>query len=554
MKKSAVIVSVVALVVFAVGVGLWQLFATPAHDDINYGYICLDTCEDDFWELRGGPLTTFSEAVESASNHWMLVNGRLANAIMVFAVLLPPWLLSAIQAMMAAGMMLLVLFYGLGRKALNCSWLCALLPLAGWKLFPWFDNFSSDDYMMNYVWSCVLVLAFLWPVLHPRSLSSPLRMAGACLLGLAAGMMHEGFSVPVCFALAALWLWPSALGNSDIPTKEWRRRMLFPALAFVAGTAFCVFAPSTLDRAMRGDVRAAVSVLDRVRFFAKYLLPLYLYAALCAAVWWKRGFAALVAELKKRAFWFVVIAFVMLLMAATGALPARMMMFPDAVLLILCLRMLLALVGDNLRPLKGLAAVFVMVQAVFFAAVLPYQYRIGKASEECTAEFRERADGRVHCDIDALLGDSPWWSFGIVTYNPPNYIYARVLKSIPNYKHRNGVTALVLPEGTEKMETFGDFPPVPGENPFRGLFPMVLSRDSIAEGTVVEADFGEMKNNVFPLKRGNFKPGRYKIEVKCSNLVPALEPDTVYAIYFRDPTDRMHYQNIDAIYYTPVTE
>lgn len=554
MKKLSVIISVTAIAVFAVCVALWQYYSVPVHDDIQYGYICLDTCEDDFWEIKGTEVSSVKEAAQSAWHHWKLVNGRLANMIMPFATLWPAWLLSSLQGIMAAAAMLFTLFFGLGRKALSYSWICALLLLSVWKLLPWFENFCADVFMINYVWSSALVLAFTWIVLNPRVLSTRMRTTLACVLGFVAGMMHEGYSLPALAVFAAVIFIPSfAPGSHNLSTGE-RRRIIVPVIFFTAGTLLCAFSLSTLSRLGRYDADyGRVSFVQCIMQNGRHSLPFFIYVLLCVFAYFKIGWSKLGHAIKEQRAWILFVAGVWAVLLLLGLRAPRLLMLPNLVLLIMCLQMFMTAFSGNVRPLKGIAVACIAIQIVFFANLLPYQIKASAVINEYNEIVKSRGDGKVYTNKSLSVG-VPWWTFALVHDNlTPESYYRHLLKMIPKYRNRRNVCALVLPDSLQHVADFDSLPAIPGDNPFRGVYPMILSRCPIAKGAEVEVVLGRRLPLVNPMRRGQFVAGPCVTVVRTNLLVPAMEPDTVYAVFVDDKDGRLSHQEFVELNY-PVAQ
>lgn len=553
MKRLPVIISVAAIAVFAVCVALWQYFSVPVFDDVDYQYFCLDTCEDDFWEMRGPLITSFSEAAESAWNHWKLVNGRLANILMPFAVLLPSWLLASLHGIVSGAVMLLVLFFGLGRKALSYSWICAALPLAGWKLLPWFNNFCADAYMMNYIWPSAFILGFMWVVLNPEALSSRLRTALASILGFVAGIMHEGYSLPALVVMAVVIFIPSFAPENYRRSPGMRRRVIVPLVFFMAGTLLCTFSLSTLSRLGRYEAdNARVSFGQSLMYNLKFSLPLFVYILCCIIAYFKVGWHKLWPAVKEQRVWILFVACVWGLLLVLGLNAARMLMLPDLVLLIMSMQIFLVAFSGNIRPLKGAAVVCVALQIVFFANLLPYQIKASAILNEYSEIAKSRGDGKVYTDTSLSAG-VPWWIFALVHDNiSPETYFRHLVKMIPKYKERRNVCALVLPADMQHVTDFDSLPEIPGDNPFRGVYPMILSRRPIERGEEVEIVLGERLPLVNPLRYGQFVAGPCVAVVRNNLLVPAMEPDTIYAVFIEDKYGRVSHQEFVELNY-PVT-
>jgi len=539
MKRPSVFISLFALLLFAVGVGVWQYLSPPVHDDIYYMHFCLPTTENDFWELEGSPVTSFSQAADSAWNHWQLVNGRLTNILATFLLISPPWLLASLQAMMALLMMSMILFFGLGRKALNVSWICSLLLLISWKLLPWHNNMNSDDYMINYVWPSALVLCFLALVFHPEFLNSRLRQWLWALPAFFIGMLHEGFSIPVLGSLCLLFVFPKFLPRTASWPDDWRKRLLVPVMAFAAGACVCIFAPSTIARLLRqSDEVADTSCLGLAVAHIFHTVPLFLYLAILALALWRQGFAGVWKLIKGQAFWLTMFILSFAIAVVLRHPAARMLWFADVIMIILSLQLIRTLGASWLRPRKGLAVAAIAVQALFLGNIFTIQSKLGQELSLAFVNFWHRADGMVFVDY-THQGDIPWWTFGLIdSYVNSCLFNIQAVKSLPQFKGISNAVALVLPDSLSYVKSYADIPPIPGDNPFRGVYPVVLTDRYIEPGTSIDVKFGEAGVFINPLRRRLLVPGPGRLSIDKIMLVPKFLPDTVYSIFFNGTLTR----------------
>ncbi len=552
--KWAVALSLVSLFLYGIGIALWQYFTPPIHDDITYQFVCTGTSESDFWKLDGPLIQSFSDACFSAWNHWVLVNGRLANILMILFVPLPAWVLSVCQGLMSMVVAYLMFYFGLGRRCLRYSWLWAAVLLGIWKFFPWYENFGSDDFMINYMWSCAFSLGLLYFIYNLKKVNTPAKIFGISVLAFCTGMMHEGFSLPVLFAVALLFFFPGiAPGWRKNLPKGWRKRLAWPLAFLAVGCFVCVFAPSTIDRLMRKDHDLPpASAATLVRFFFRFMLPMYLYVAMCALVWMRCGVRVLLARLREQVIWLVLVVAVCAMLVVLSMAASRMLLLPNAIFLILSMQMLREAFGQKLRPLKALAVVLIAVQVLFFEQLLSLQYQVGKQVEDCIAEYQRRNDGKVFVDNAVSWQDLPWWTFAMIQdpMNNNKQIYLQLCNYTPRFQQCNRSVALVLPKELEGFSSFNDLPALPGDNPFRGTFSTILSPVPLAIGEKVGCKYGEAFPIVVPFNRKNFPVGAEGVlEVLSCNPVPALEPETVYAIFLTDPSDRFNRQAVTELTY-----
>lgn len=542
--NAAVTISLVSVVLCALGVGLWQYFSPPIHDDIPYQYICPAGYDPDIWDMDGEPVASLSDAIYSAANHWRYENGRLANILIIIFAVVPPFVLAAMQGVMAGTFLLLILGIGLGRKALDYSWVCAFLPLAMWKLLPWFDHFCSDDFMINYLWSATLILAFLWVILHPRILSSGSKIIATSMLGLVSGMMHEGYSLPVCVALWLLLIFPKICPGMDDSSHK---RIILPCIAFSIGTAVCALAPSTLHRALSDNYTdSRANPVEMLKFFGMYMLPMWIYAAMLLFLAFKQGISFTISKLRGQLFWLIIAAGVCGVLAMLQYTASRVLLLPDAIFLMLALQLLPSAVGDKMRQLKGLAVILVAIQCAFFWQLVRNQQQVGSQIADCAEDFAARGDGRAYVSREMTWHTLPWYTFGLI-HDPVNtnaQYYKQLIKTLPKYKGQRGISALILPDSLREVNSFNELPSLGSSNQFRGAFPMVLSREFVPDGTEVPVSYGEPLPSLAPWKRDKVKAGEGILVASECLYVPAFAPDTVYAVFFKDSTGRMYRQRV----------
>lgn len=159
-------------------------------DDFPYSRLPIHAgTEDDFFNCAGPRLDSLSHLPEAFKEHYMAVNGRLANMLSFTLRLLPPLLRALLHAMAFALMLasMMRLAFGPGWKSHYLAVILAACCV--WAVLPWQENLASECYYVNYVWSAALNLMFLSLLLEP---SGRFPRWAICLLGAFAAMMHEG--------------------------------------------------------------------------------------------------------------------------------------------------------------------------------------------------------------------------------------------------------------------------------------------------------------------------------------------------------------------------
>lgn len=227
-------------------VALWQWVAAPYADDFAYMRCVPGTSEDDFWIGSGAMLSSWGDIGRSSLNHYLLVNGRLANILVIISMGLPDWvsaLLLGLSAIVAFAGIVVAAGMTAGRSL--PSWLAALGGISFWLWLPWSDSMQSRAYIFNYLipmaFSLVFAVAFL------RDGKSRKATVIGSLCGFLAGWLHEGFGLALTASAAVVIL--ADLCRRCMTTRRW---ILFGSL--LAGTLLVVAAPSTLGRLGRHTV------------------------------------------------------------------------------------------------------------------------------------------------------------------------------------------------------------------------------------------------------------------------------------------------------------
>jgi len=182
--KSAVVAAFVISVLFSVGFYLFPLIS----DDLNYRLPFKET-------LPAGYLNIHDVFV-FLNRLYHYDNIRLANIVMVMLLPLPKWI-----GIAGSGC---ALFYVMTEGLRLSGVMDKPLLWSAWLFFvvfalPWGDQLYVFDFQLNYVWAASISLLSL-----RLFLNNGLRAWKGLLIGLVAGLWHEGFSIPLVCALVVL--------------------------------------------------------------------------------------------------------------------------------------------------------------------------------------------------------------------------------------------------------------------------------------------------------------------------------------------------------------
>ena len=476
-------ISILIIILVAIGVAIWHYTCVPYADDFVYRHKMINTNDPDFWEIAGERIKSVSDVVTSAINHYLGVNGRLPNIIMFFTILLPPWTIDIVHGIMV-GLMLWLILLCSGAKPL--PWMAATASLVMWKWFPWSDNMVSTAFMLNYPWACTAMLGYSYLFLTIKEKNSRYKQIAILLLSFCAGWMHEGFSIPIaCASIIHLFV---------IPKKSRQIRMPMIA-ALILGTAICVFAPGTFAR---------VDALDTGDFttFAKGLIfklyPLYIYTILLLVIYLAKDKKQVISELKANLFWIVTAVINTCIVVVFQAPPGRSLWPMHVAVLI----MIFATIYRNFAWCRKahtiIARALMIAICLFMYELIKWQIKVSDEQQYIIDCLEKTKAPDVYLDMTDN-NDIPWWVFGIPCqyrdYQAACNTY--VARSLSHCDVNNVLT--IAPTRFNGVP-FDEWERPAGNNRFRGEWPALYSRDSIADMNF-ELVFGKPEAAMSPIAK-----------------------------------------------------
>lgn len=222
------------LISFIILFGLLSYFVPYAYDDILFNQLYIE-------HSNGEKIFSFKILYNYALEIRNTDNGRLANIICGPAIIfIYKWII-AISSGIAFALMFRLMNLAAGISRSRLSYFIILTCFLSFFLLPMRDHIIVFDYILNYVWSSVFILLFIWLLCKAQSgnLSVP-GFVGSILVAVLAAWFHEGFSLPVCIGFAFLCVYKKFAFN-------WQLWVL--AIVFGSITIWEVLAPGTLLRA-----------------------------------------------------------------------------------------------------------------------------------------------------------------------------------------------------------------------------------------------------------------------------------------------------------------
>lgn len=190
---------------------------------------------------------------QNCMSHLLYDTGRLANLLApIFLGLLPKWVFSAISAFL--------IFFSIRESCriagTGAGGTGSYVILIGFIFFlPWLDYASSVIFPLNYLWSSAIDLLIIYWFFDEKCSASPTsftKLLGMGLTAMAAGWMHEGFSVSVIGGFGVILLIDVCRNGFSYLWKEGAIRFVL-TICFMIGTILIVTTPAFSARLASGE-------------------------------------------------------------------------------------------------------------------------------------------------------------------------------------------------------------------------------------------------------------------------------------------------------------
>lgn len=451
----------------------WMLSAYSYSDDYAYSHVVLPTTSSDFWNLSGPSIESISDAVESVANHYWLVNGRLSHFIMIPMQLLPRWVLAVFCAFCIAAVPALLLVVSLPRAKRMRPEYMTLAVLLLWTVFPWYDNFQSLVYQLNYSTASALTLLFIY--MTGRSVIRSRRYAMICMcVGFLAAWMHEGFGVPLC----------AYMFTYMIVNCRWRKRYVLFCVAVAAGTCVCLLSPGIWGRAgleIGGTFRHFR--FNYVRYLSE-LWPLWCALLLGAFVLYRSTESerkSILTDVLPYAAALATSLGIALIMSGTGRYLWPADLYSVIIIITLAGRSRIVLKEAADRILYILLVLFTVGYFCWTLSLISWQRKIALNEEALDVYLEQKQDksvGLVYFDLISNE-DIPFWLMGL----PRNMVAKNPWFNIDIRSHHRikGSAVAIMPDSL-RGRSFDSLPSVARNCPdLKGVWPVMLSKSEIRD-------------------------------------------------------------------------
>ena len=388
----------IAFAVISIVYGLLYAMTPITLDDIEFSYRYIN--------LNNGD-TGFSvkALMDFGVNQWQIENGRLANIISpVFNTILPHCIASLLLGILAATMITLGASLSIPRpltlKRLIVFWIFCIV------LLPWNEYMLAMDYSLNYPVTMTIQLLFirlLFPYTHTYNPKTQWKDIALPIVAFIAGWSHEGFSMPMCVALAAVTLYR----RFRMPGRWW-----IAVLMYSIGTAIAVSSPGIWFRA---GMDGAVTVnWANIRHLFVSGIPAVVMAGLLTALSLscRKGRHAITKILKSSDIYILIsVALVANVILAMLTHSTRGAWMADVYSIMLIFALTDKTVSHRLiKYPKSTIAASMLLLASYFAGVFHWQYRMLKECHDIMPLIQRSQSGTVYHDV---IHESPWYTLGL---------------------------------------------------------------------------------------------------------------------------------------------
>ncbi|WP_300300289.1 DUF6056 family protein [uncultured Muribaculum sp.] len=384
---------------------------------------------------------------------WLYENGRLANMLCAPAILwIPRWLWSAILALIICGLFVLCARIINDNRRISPT-LLIFVWVASVLLLPWHDYSSLMllDYALNYFPSSILALGTIWTVCHLQStrIDNPICYILILIMGFAAGLFHEGFSLP----LIATFITIAFINQFKMPAQWWG---IF--IATIIGTAICVGSPAIWERFF--DTMDNASTFHIKPYLRNFIKNTTLFAFSCGIscilLLSHKGRALLNAIIHNTINQYILLTGIFSGLMSVGLLaPPRAATFSTLMFIIIWFRAIPSCYYDKLKPAVELilTSVVLILIWIFYSIVLHWQYLVFKENESITTLLAHNPQAAIYKDT---IRSTPWWTLGHPIVNIWNtntqFIFFTQLHN------RDSNIPLVLPEPFKYFENYKAIP------------------------------------------------------------------------------------------------
>lgn len=447
-----------------VGAVAWFV-STPASFD-DYIYRCIIDPSKGWkeWSGLGDSIETFDDALVTVGNHFKYCKGRLSNVFMILTQPIGTGFCEGLVILSLAALLILLPLASVGRRWPQPLTVVAMVMLFGGAL-PWYNMLQSLAFRANYVIPSATFVAML--LLLNREQWKRGALAALMLLAFLTAWLHESFGIAAGAYVLVLWLMSLKQPQAKV--------IFFCGVSIAAGFAINLLC-GTLSRASYipnywGYMMYAIHFHWRIIVTQQW--PEALALLFAGIVWFKYP------RERKQTLRRWLPMFIAMLPAIVMAICLD---FQDRIfwanhlmsiiIISTCLDRLLA--DHRLRLQSAIALIFSLGYIWWLTELVVWEQRIAAEMQN----YERLAGGKKAMKSYVLF--APFTPSDSI----PGYLNDIVLSPMEDrwgalaftkYFSADSCLTLVLPD-TLAGKPFEQWPAIPGNNDFRGVWPMIGSR------------------------------------------------------------------------------
>ncbi len=377
------------------------------------------------------------------ANHWVYVNGRSLDKLMVFFFqTFPHWVVALFSAATLGCMMVLAIkCVGFPTQSVTGSLLLLSTMIFG---YTWWDSFFIYAVLFNYMWvsAFVLGLAYLF-YYRPDIIESSARPVYMliCLLAVLAGASHETAGPPLVAA--------SRFGM--FLNGSWRnltKRRGIVALCALGGALLCILSPSAWMRFLKTvDIGTANDVWYILLLKSSYIALLLFLCVIIAALS-RKGRKEIQHMLGGTWGIFTLAALFSCCVCAIGGIIGRSGWAAN-VFATIALFMWGANKGWHIKRHAGITISSALsgIILMHLGALAIWQIKLSNEYDEALRLYEASADGTVYLDVTPD-SEAPWWLLN-KPRGVPDYDDVYLLHCLNHYYSHGSKSLRLLPEAVK---------------------------------------------------------------------------------------------------------
>ena len=322
-----------------------------------------------------------SDLIESSYFHYMNANGRLFPHLssQAFGALIGKPVFDVLNAIMFILLVSVVSLLVVGAHRSYWKWWVVVLS-GLWLAMPESNTgFFLMTYALNYLWSSVVCLTFLWLYIQAESWkTNTFVLLLGSLFAFGAGWSHEGVAVGIAASIAFDNLW-------DMIHHRVNKQKMLWAICFCVGAAFLCLSPGNFTR-----TDAALPLYNHLLSFARLRVFWIFVLSWCL-------FSRSTTFLRRNYLLLIALSVQMLFMFYAGFRNSRVLWGTELFSLILLLRLITAF--EKQRIFAWVTYALLTLLTIHFGWLIYRSGKVRQQYDEVISSYLRSKHGVVYYDL-----------------------------------------------------------------------------------------------------------------------------------------------------------